>query len=130
RLRDAASLWLAKDVTLYEGNTPLGAPRIVAVRASLPSDRSFVSYDTALASVTGPPLPAGTVLVWNQALFDVLLEYPIASDRSTFSIRPALARLGVSVVTVLRYQPPAGAERAFEYTGDPGLVRLDPRWHQ
>ena len=130
RLRDAAALWLAKDITLYEGDTPLTAPRIVAVRASLPSDRSFVSYDTALANVTGPPLPAGTVLVWNQALFDVLLEYPIASDRSTFSIRPALARLGVSVVTVLRYQPPAGAERAFEYTGDPGLVRLDPRWHQ
>jgi hypothetical protein len=33
-------------------------------------------------------------------------------------------------VTVLRYQPPAGAERAFEYAGDPGLVHLDPRWHQ
>jgi hypothetical protein len=60
----------------------------------------------------------------------VLLEYPIASDRSTFSVRPTLARLGVAVVTVLRYQPPAGAERVFEFTGDPGLVRLDPRWHQ
>jgi hypothetical protein len=65
-----------------------------------------------------------------QAMLDVLLEYPIGSDRSRFSIHPALARLGVRVVTVLRYQPPAGAERAFELTGDPGLVRLDPRWHQ
>ena len=63
-------------------------------------------------------------------MLDVLFEYPIQSDRSTFSIRPALARLGVRVVTVLRYQPPAGAERAFEWSGDPGLVRLDPRWHQ
>jgi hypothetical protein len=60
----------------------------------------------------------------------VLLEYPIRSDRSTFSIRPGLARLGVHVVTALRYQPPAGAERAFELSGDPGVVRLDPRWHQ
>jgi hypothetical protein len=33
-------------------------------------------------------------------------------------------------VTVLRFLPPGGAVRAFEYTGDPGLVRLDPRWHQ
>src|SRR5262245_2822819 len=129
-LRDAAALWLAKDITLYEGDTPLGAPHIAAVRASLPSDRSFVTYESALASVTGPPLPEDTALPWNQALLDVLFEYPIASDRSTFSIRPTLARLGVTVVTVLRYQPPAGAERAFELTGDPGLVRLDPRWHQ
>jgi hypothetical protein len=67
---------------------------------------------------------------WNQALLDVLFEYPIQSDRASFSIRPSLARLGVHVVTVLRYQPPAGAERAFELVGDPGLVRLDPRWHQ
>jgi hypothetical protein len=34
------------------------------------------------------------------------------------------------VVTVLRFLPPGGAVRAFEFTGDPGLVRLDPRWHQ
>jgi HupE / UreJ protein len=129
-LRDAAALWLAKDIALYEGDTPLGVPRVAAARASLPSDRSFVTYESALAAVTGPPLPGDTALPWNQALLDVLLEYPIASDRSTFSIRPALARLGVTVVTVLRYQPPASAERAFEYTGDPGLVRLDPRWHQ
>jgi len=63
-------------------------------------------------------------------MLDALLEYPIRSDRSRFSVMPTLARLGVSVVTVLRFQPPAGAERAFEYRGDPGLVRLDPRWHQ
>jgi len=31
---------------------------------------------------------------------------------------------------VLRLLPPGGAIRAFEFTGDPGLVLLDPRWHQ
>jgi hypothetical protein len=129
-LRNAAMLWLARDVTFYEGDTPLGPPRLAAAQVSLPSDRSFVSYDSALAHVTGPPLAPDTLLPWAQAMLDVLFEYPIASDRSTFSIRPSLSRLGLSVVTVLRYQPPAGAERAFEYTGDPGLVRLDPRWHQ
>jgi hypothetical protein len=34
------------------------------------------------------------------------------------------------VATVLRFLPPGGVERAFEYPGDPGLVRLDPAWHQ
>jgi len=129
-LRDAATLWLARDLEIHEENRRLGIPRVAAVQVSLPSDRSFTTFDTALAHVTGPPLAAGADVIWNQALFDVLLEYPIESDRHAFSIRPALARLGIRVVTVLRYQPPAGAERAFEYTGDPGLVRLDPRWHQ
>ena len=129
-LRDAAALWIARDIAAYEGNTPLGAPSVANVRVSLPSDRSFVTFESALANLAGPPLPPDTTLYWNQALLDVLLEYPITSDRSAFSIRPALARLGVRVVTVLRYQPPAGAERAFELVGDPGLVRLDPSWHQ
>jgi hypothetical protein len=129
-LRDAATLWIARELEVYEESTRLDPPRVTAVRVSLPSDRSFVTFETALRNVTGPPLAADTALVWSQALFDVLLEYRIRSDRSAFSIHPALARLGLRVVTVLRYQPPAGAERAFEYTGDPGLVRLDPRWHQ
>jgi hypothetical protein len=110
------------------GDTPLGIPRVAAARVSLPSDRSFVTYDTALAQVTGPPLAADTTLYWTQALLDVLLEYPIQSDRASFSIRPSLARLGVHVVTVVRYQPPAGAERAFEL---PAIGwSLDPLWHQ
>ena len=41
-----------------------------------------------------------------------------------------MAHLGLTTRTVLRFLPPGGAERAFQYTGDPGLVRLDPRWHQ
>jgi hypothetical protein len=129
-LQTAALTWIAHDLAFYEGDTRLDTPRLVAARASLPSDRSFVTYDGALAHVTGAPLPAGTTLYWNQALFDILLDYPIRSDRSTFSVEPTLGRLGVHVITVLRYQPPGAAERAFEYAGDPGLVHLDPRWHQ
>ena len=34
------------------------------------------------------------------------------------------------MATALRFLPPGGAERAFEFHGDPGLVALDPRWHQ
>jgi hypothetical protein len=129
-LRDAATLWIARDIAVFEGDAALGTPAIAGVRVALPSDRSFVTFESALAGVLGPPLPPDTTLIWNQALLDVLLEYSVRSDRSTFSIRPTFGRLGHQVVTVLRYQPPAGAERAFELTGDPGLVRLDPRWYQ
>lgn len=34
------------------------------------------------------------------------------------------------MVTVLRFLPARGGVRAFEFTGDPGLVKLDPRWYQ
>jgi hypothetical protein len=129
-LRDAARLWLAQAVELYEDDTRLASPAIVATRISLPSDRSFASYDEALAHLGSAPLAADTELIWNQALLDVAFEYPIASDRARFSIHPELARLGVRVVTVLRFLPAGGQVRAFEYAGDPGLVRLDPRWHQ
>ena len=129
-LRDGARLWIADALEFYEGDTRLGAPVIVAARVSLPGDKSFASFEEASAHLRGPPLPVTTEIPWNQALIDVWLEYPIASDQSRFSVKPLLARLGLRVITVLRLQTPAGAVRAFEYVGDPGLVRLDPRWHQ
>lgn len=129
-LSDAAKLWIADYILLYEEDSRLPDPRIVATRISLPSDRSFATWDSALAHIGAPRLPETTDLPWNQAMLDVVLEYPIESDRSRFSIRPALAHLGIRTNTVLRFLPPDGAERAFQYAGDPGIVRLDPRWHQ
>jgi hypothetical protein len=83
-----------------------------------------------LAHVTGPRLPNDTNVAWDQTLLDVLFDYPIQSDRSNFSIHPGVAGLGLRVVTVLRFLPPSGVVRAFEFLDDPGLVRLDPRWYQ
>jgi hypothetical protein len=80
--------------------------------------------------VNGPRLPDNIDLYWDQAMLDVLLDYPIASDRSEFSIHPGYERLGLRTITVLRFLPPTGVVRAFEFDGDPGLVRLDPRWYQ
>jgi hypothetical protein len=129
-LRDAATQWISEAIQLNEGDSALTTPRLVEVRVSLESDRSFTSYEEALAHVTGAKLPNDTEIYWNQGLLDVLFEYPIDSDTAYFSIRPGLARLGLRVVTVLRFLPPGGAVRAFEFDGDPGLVRLDPRWYQ
>jgi hypothetical protein len=130
QLRNAAMLWIGAEMALYEGDTRLEEPTLVAARASIPSNRSFRSYEEALAHVTGPRLADQTQLYWEQAMLDVLFEYPIQSDGSDFSIDPNLERLALRVVTVLRFVSPDGALRAFQYAGDPGLVRLDPRWHQ
>lgn len=129
-LDDAARLWIAGAIELQENGRPLRDVRVTATRVSLPSDRSFDTYQNALAHVTGASLPEETELVWQQGLLDILLEYPIESDRSNFSIRPALARLGLRTITVLRFLPSGGGERAYQFFGDPGVVRLDPRWHQ
>jgi len=129
-LRDAALLWIAGSMEVEEESVRLNSPRLIAARVALPSDRSFVSYADALRHVSGAPLTAQTDIPWDQAMLDALFEYSIASDQSRFSIRPAFARLGLRVVTVVRFVAPAGDLRAFEFTGDPGLVRLDPRWHQ
>ena len=129
-LRVAAELWFADNLSVYEDDRLLPRPTVAMARVSLASDRSFASWDEAMTHLREPPIAPDTDLYWKQQHFDLLLEMPIASDRSRFSIEPRLARMGLRVVTTLRYLPPDGAERAFEFHGNPGLVRLDPRWHQ
>jgi hypothetical protein len=130
-LHDAATIWLRDYIELYENGNRLSTPTVMAVRVSLPSDRSFESYDTALANLlTGPRLGQETQIYWEQGMLDVAFEYPIASDQSDFSIRPGLTRLGVQVNVVLRFLQPGKAERAFDIHADTGIVHLDPRWHQ
>jgi len=131
-LQDAATLWLANFMDLYEGDRKLPSAHVAATQISLESDKSFASYEEAMAHVTGAKLPTGTDVYWNQVMLDALFEYPIQSDQSKFSIHPGLARLGLRVVTVLRFSPASKDHvvRAFEFVGDPGLVRLDPSWHQ
>ncbi|PYU39892.1 MAG: hypothetical protein DMG54_25380 [Acidobacteria bacterium] len=129
-LPGAATLWIADFIEVFEGDSRLSKPQILATRISLPSDRSFASYEDALAHMAGPPLSNDTSVYWDQTMIDVLFEFPIQSEQSRFSIHPALARLGLRVVTVLRFLPASGGVRAFEFIGDPGLVRLDPQWHQ
>jgi hypothetical protein len=129
-IRDAAELWIANQLTVYEGGRKLPVPRIAGARISLPSDRSFESFDRALGNIRGAPLDSTVEIAPQQAMLDVALEYPIAADTSRFSIDPSLARLGVRTTTVLHFLAPGRGERVFQYHGDPGLVHLDPRWHQ
>jgi hypothetical protein len=129
-IRDASMQWVGDYTSLYEGGENLGPLRLAAMRVSLPGDRAFSDYDRALENVRSPPLRPETELVWQQAAIDLLFEVPIANDQSDFSIDARVGHLGLRTLTVLRFVPAEGSERVFQYTGNPGLVRLDPRWHQ
>src|SRR5262245_20944444 len=128
-LREAAMVWVPSSMELYENDHRLENPVLTSVRISLPSDRSFESYDAAVARLRDPPLPADTELPWDQGVLDASFEYPIQSAAGEFSIRPLLGRLGLRVLTNLRFLTVNGAVRPYELIGDPGLIRLDPRWH-
>jgi hypothetical protein len=129
-IRGGIKVWLTDNIDVYENGVQLEKPRIVAELVSLPSDKSFGSFEEARGHVLGPPLASDLDLYWSQVFLDVLLEYPIQSDQSEFAIDFRVDRLGGTVNTALRVMPPGGAVRAFEFHGSTGLVHLDPRWHQ
>jgi hypothetical protein len=129
QLPDVATLWISQFVAIYEGEDRLPKPRISAIQISLPSDRSFTTFDDALRHVAGPRLRNDANVMWNQVMLDVLFEYRIRSDRSAFSIHSRLALLAARVATVLRFATPNGV-RVYEFEGDPGRIPLDPSWYQ
>jgi len=128
-LKDAARA-TADAVDFFENGDKLTAPRIGAVRVSLPSDTSFASYESALAHFDGPRLPVETEVVWNQGFFDAWLEYDVQSDADGFALHPYFTALAPRVVSAVHFVPPTGGARSFELNNDPGLVHLNPRWHQ
>ena len=129
-IQEAAVEWIANYVDMYEGNELLAPPVVAAARIAIPGDRAFRSYDDAIGNALSAPLADDIDLPPQQAMLDVVLEWTITSEESDFSIDSRFAQLGIRTVTVLRFLPAGGTERAFQYSGNPGLVRLDPRWHQ
>lgn len=125
-LRDAAQLWVADYLSLWEDGRALAPPQIAATRLSLPSDRSFATYDEALAHFTGPLLGADVTVAWQVLWVDVLLQTPITDDGARFAIAPALGHLGQRTTSVLTLVPQDGRPRPFVYEGDPGRIELDP----
>jgi hypothetical protein len=128
-LRQAASEWIGGRIDVYEEDRRVGAPVLVAVRPSVPSDTSFDGYQRATTH-TMEPIGPDQEIVLGQALLDVVLEYHIQSDQSRFSIATRFDKAGVRSLTVLRFLPAGGGERAFAIHDEPGVVRLDPRWFQ
>ncbi|WP_405282474.1 HupE/UreJ family protein [Gaopeijia maritima] len=129
-LREAAQVWIAGYLAFEENGRPLPEERIVATRLTAPGDRTFNSWAGAEALLNGPGLPTSVRMRPEVALFDVRLEVPITDDEARFTVDPELAHLGIETVSVIHLVLPDGAERVFQYVGNPGPVQLDPRWHQ
>lgn len=126
-LPGVARYWLANSLEVFEEGIRLPRPEVSEIRLSPFSDLSYRSFDEALAHTTGPRLTDSTDAFLTQLWFDVLFEYPIRSEHSAFSVNPRFARLGVRVATNLTFLGPGAPPREFEFSGDPELIRLEPR---
>lgn len=129
-LETATNVYILNALQFFEDDRVLEEKSLARVRVSLPSDRSFNSYDQAVRNVNNDRLDDSVDLYWRQGMLDVLVTYPIRSSESRFSVDARFAGLGVETNTVLRFVLPSGAERPFSFVGNPGLVFLDPSWFQ
>src|SRR6266550_894218 len=80
-LQDAANQ-IASGIVFLENGDRLSQFRMTGGRISLPSDKSFDTYEGAVARVRGPKLPNDTQLFYNQGYLDLELTYPIQSANS------------------------------------------------
>ena len=127
---EAARVYITESIHFFENGVELTEKELITTRVSLPSNRTFRDFETAMENILSEPLDDGVNLFWRQGVLDILVTYPIDSEDSQFSVNPELGTLSEETTTVLRFLVPTGAERVFNYLGNPGLVELDPRWHQ
>ena len=129
-LREAANQ-ISNGIVFLEGDERLVRYEMANARISLPSDRSYDTYEGALARVRGAKLPDTTKVYYNQGFLDLELHYPIQSDQSAFSMRVLFGTgLANRTATYINFIRPDGAVRAFRIHDDTPLVRLDPKAHQ
>lgn len=129
-LREAANQ-ISNGIVFLEGDERLTRYDIINARISLPSDRSFDSYDGAIAGVRGAKLPDTTKVYYNQGFLDLELHFPIQSPHSAFSMRVLFGRgLANRTATYIHFIRPDGEVRAFRIHDDTPLVRLDPNASQ
>jgi mono/diheme cytochrome c family protein len=129
-LEDAARLWIADALRLRDGARVLPPAQLLAVRAALPSDGAFARFATAEAAVAGQPLDPAVMIDPLQLRLEALLEVPADGLAGDLVLEAQWAHLGRRTTTVLQLVQPDGTERVFTWEGDPGPVRLDPRWWQ
>ncbi len=124
---DRALAAFQQDITLFEDGRPLAASRATG-RLSLPSDRSFESYEQASRHVA-EPLERGTSIYIDQGYVDARITFPIVSPTSELAIRTTAGReLGDYLKLALRYIPPGEDGRAMVITSSSGTVALNPTW--
>ena len=122
---------ISNGIVFLEEDERLTGYELMHARISLPSDRSFDTYERALAHVRGPKLPDSTQVFYNQGFLDLELSFPIQSEASAFAMRVLFGRgMANRTATIINFIRPDGAVRAFRIHDDTPLVRLDPKAHQ
>src|SRR5688572_1572202 len=129
-LREATTQ-ISNGIVFLEGDERLIRYEMMSARISLPSYRSFDTYEGALARVRGAKLPDTTQVYYNQWFLHLKLRYPIRSYQSAFSMRVLFGTgLANRTATYINFIRADGAVRAFKIHDDTPLVRLDPKAHQ
>jgi hypothetical protein len=127
-LVDAARAYVTGSLVFFEDGAPLPPGEILKTRVALPSDKSFVDFDSALRLVNSPRLPDGEELYWKQAFLDIALSYPIANPSAKFAVDPKLDRIAMETHVVLRFLPTSGRERLYDFSDYPGRIEMEPGW--
>ena len=118
---------LQRDLLLFEDGRELSASS-AAGRLSLPSDRSFDTYDSALGHVN-EPLPSDIQIYVDQGYVDAHVVYPLQSSNGEISFRTTAApELGDALKVTIRYRPILGASRTLITNSTKGTVALNPTW--
>jgi hypothetical protein len=137
-LRDAMMLWVVGEFEAFENGAALTPSSNIAMRVSLPSDRSFESVETAIAHMK-QALNLDTLIFWRQALLDIQVTYQIPAntrlvrqggESANFSINSRLGLLGQRTSTSLVFINLEKEAFYYDYTGSPGLLILAPDWYQ
>jgi hypothetical protein len=110
-LRQAVETWIVPSIRVAGGGLQV-AGRIASSRLTL----------------NGRAVPADAMIPMQSLSLDTEIDYPVAATPD-ITIDPQLARLGVRTRSVVTFQNIDGSERMFEYMGDPGPLRMNPRWY-
>jgi len=116
-----------QDIVLFEDGRRLTASK-ASGRLSLPSDKSFDSYNDALRHVAEPVAPDTQIYV-DQGYVDAHLIYSLRSANPEMSIRTTAApEFGDALKLTVRYKPLDGKSRTLIMTARSGTVALNPTW--
>ncbi|MSO55613.1 MAG: HupE/UreJ family protein [Acidobacteria bacterium] len=122
---------IASGIVFLEGEERLMQFEMENGRISIAADKSFDTYEGALARVRGARIPDNTQVYYNQGFLDLELTYPIRSQDANFAMQVLFGKgLASRTATYINFIRPNGDVRSFTLHDDSSLVRLDPRLTQ
>jgi HupE/UreJ protein len=119
---------VSDSVALWEGDARM-RPAFGKAHLSLPSDRSFDRYDTAVPYVAEPVAP-DTEIYRTQGYLDAHLTYRSRSSPGVFAIQVMSAPERRAWTLEVQWLPRHEPARTLRVTRQSALVVLNPAWHQ